>query len=115
LYQSGARTSAFYGRRVFLFFRLAAVQPLLERLAENLAGRVEFVVRAPRLDLDDAHVIAPNAMTTSVRFLLAERWQQILSPSPQKSHSQSLPLSGGEGNLHQILFSDDEPCRIKWQ
>jgi len=105
LYQSGARTSAICGRFVFFFGRLAAVQALLERLAENFAGSLEFVVWAPRLDLDDAHVVTPFAVTASVHLRLAERWQLILSPSPQKSHSQSLPLSAEEGNLQPVLLA----------
>jgi hypothetical protein len=97
LYQSGAQTSAFrhrlvalfarlvalFARLIFLFFRLAAVQPLLECLSETLAGRLEVVVGAPRLDLYDAYVIAPAAVTASVRLRLAERRQRVLSPSPQ--------------------------------
>src|SRR5439155_22061283 len=63
-----------FRRRLDLCF-LALGELALECGAEVLAGDTSLVARAPRLEMDDAHVRVALAVTTVVRLRLGERAQ----------------------------------------
>jgi hypothetical protein len=76
------RTFTLFERGLRVVFWRPLVEPALERLAKALAGESEVETRPPRLDLDDADIVAAAAVTTRVGFGLADGWQTLLPASP---------------------------------